>query len=100
MGIARLREREAIRDAPPRLGTMDVALFSQCLGGVSQYAAIDKHPELLKNVKCLISPLVPNMAAVFSRLDAAQGIAQYQELIDLEILKLGGFATADMSGRL
>ncbi|MCA9113331.1 MAG: alpha/beta hydrolase, partial [Planctomycetaceae bacterium] len=77
-------------DAHPRLGKMKVALFSQCLGGVSQYAAITKHPELFENVTCLCSPLVPNMASVFSKLGAAQGIAQYQELIDLEIMKLGG----------
>lgn len=87
-------------DAHPRLGSMDVALFSQCLGGVSQYAAIAKHPALFENVKCLLSPLVPNMTSVFTKLGKAQGIEQYQELIDLEILKLGGFPAADMSGRL
>ena len=87
-------------DAHPRLGKMDVALYSQCLGGISQYAAITKHPELFENVKCLVSPLVPNMASVFEKLSGGLGISQYQELIDLEILKLGGFAAADMSGRL
>lgn len=87
-------------DAHPRLGKMDVALFSQCLGGVSQYAAISKRPELFENVRCLLSPLVPNMTSVFTKLSGYQGIAQYQELIDLELLKLGGFAAADMSGRL
>jgi hypothetical protein len=87
-------------DADPRLSKMDIALYSQCLGGVSQYAAITKHPELFENVKCLASPLVPNMASVFRKLSAAQGIEQYQELIDLELLKLGGFPAADMSGKL
>ncbi len=62
---------------------MQVALFSQCLGGVSQYAAITKHPERFQNVKCLLSPLVPNMTSVFSKLSGHQGIGQYQELIDL-----------------
>ena len=34
------------------------------------------------------------------KLSGYQGIEQYQELIDLEVLKLGGFAAADMSGKL
>jgi alpha-beta hydrolase superfamily lysophospholipase len=87
-------------DAHPRLGKMKFALFSQCLGGVSQYAAITKRPELFENVTCLCSPLVPNMESVFGKLSGKQGIGQYQELIDLEIMKLGGFPAADMSGKL
>lgn len=87
-------------DAHPRLSKMKVALFSQCLGGISQYAAITKRPDLFENVLCLCSPLVPNMSSVFGKLSAAQGIGQYQELIDLELLKLGGFPAADMSGKL
>lgn len=87
-------------DAHPRLGKMKVALYSQCLGGVSQYAAIAKRPELFENVACLCSPLVPNMTAVFEKISEAQGIGQYQELIDLEVVKLGGFPAADMSGAL
>lgn len=85
-------------DAHPRLGKMKVALFSQCMGGVSQYAAITKHPELFKNVLCMCSPLVPNMTAIFQAFSELQGISQYQELIDLELLKLGGFPAADMGG--
>lgn len=87
-------------DSHPRLGKMDVALFSQCLGGVSQYAAITKHPELFENVKCLLSPLVPNMTSVFQKFTEMQGVSQYQELLDLELLKLGGFPAAAMSGKL
>jgi pimeloyl-ACP methyl ester carboxylesterase len=87
-------------DTHPHLGKMKVALFSQCLGGVSQYAAIAKRPELVENVTCLCSPLVPNMASVFGKRSRKQGIGQYQELIDLEIMKLGGFPSADMSGKL
>lgn len=87
-------------DAHPRLSKMKVALFSQCLGGVSQYAAITKHPELFENVQCMASPLVPNMTAIFEAFSELQGIGQYQELIDLEVMKLGGFPAADMSGAL
>ena len=87
-------------DQHPRLGKMKVALFSQCLGGVSQYAAITKHPELFENVLCMCSPLVPNMPAIFLAFSELQGITQYQELIDLELLKLGGFPAAEMGGYL
>jgi hypothetical protein len=79
---------------------MKVALFSQCLGGVSQYAAISKHPELFANVRCMCSPLVPNMSAVFHAFSELQGVGQYQELIDLELLKMDGFPATDMSGQL
>jgi hypothetical protein len=40
------------------------------------------------------------MESVFGKLSGKQGIGQYQELIDLEIMKLGGFPAADMSGKL
>ena len=87
-------------DAHPELSKMKVALFSQCLGGISQYAAITKRPELFENVTCLCSPLVPIMSSVFKKLSGYQGIEKYQELIDLEIMKLGGFPAADMTGEL
>ncbi|MBX8825101.1 lysophospholipase [Ochrobactrum sp. SFR4] len=87
-------------DAHPRMSKMKVALFSQCLGGISQYAAITKRPDLFENVLCMCSPLVPNMSSVFERFSEMQGISQYQELIDLEVMKLGGFPAADMSGAL
>jgi len=70
------------------------------LGGVSQYAAITKRPELFENVLCICSPLVPNMSSVFENLSERQGIGQYHELIDLELMKLDGFPAADMSGAL
>jgi hypothetical protein len=52
--------------------------------GNSQYEAIARHPELFANVKCMCSPLVPSMAAIFLAFSELQGVAQYQELIDLE----------------
>lgn len=91
---------KAFVDAHPRFGKMSVALYSQCLGGVSQYAAITKRPDLFENVKCLLSPLVPNMSSVFEKLSGKAGIGQYQELIDWQLVKLGGFPAADMSGAL
>lgn len=87
-------------DAHPRLSQMKAALFSQCMGGISQYAAITKHPELFGNVLCMCSPLVPNMTAIFDAFSALQGVSRYQELIDLELLKMGAFPAADMGGAI
>jgi hypothetical protein len=84
-------------DNDPRLSRMTVGLYSQCMGGMSQYEAIRRHPELFENVRCMFSPLVPSMPAIFQAFSELQGIAQYQELIDLEILKMGGFPAADMN---
>jgi hypothetical protein len=67
------------------------------MGGNSQYEAIARHPELFKNVKCMCSPLVPSMSAIFQAFSELQGVAQYQELIDLELLKMGAFPAADMT---
>lgn len=87
-------------DAHPEFSKMKVALYSQCLGGISQYAAISKHPELFENVLCMCSPLVPNMTVILERFAALQGVDQYLELVDLELMKLGGFPAVDMSGAL
>ena len=79
---------------------MTVGLYSQCMGGNSQYEAIARHPELFKNVRCMCSPLVPSMSAIFQAFSELQGVAQYQELIDLELLKMGAFPAADMTPQL
>jgi hypothetical protein len=84
-------------DNQPKLAKMTVGLYSQCMGGNSQYEAIARHPELFKNVKCMCSPLVPSMSAIFQAFSELQGVAQYQELIDLELLKMGPFPAADMT---
>lgn len=44
--------------------------------------------------------LVPSMAAIFSAFSELQGVLQYQELIDLELLKMGAFPAADMTPQL
>ncbi len=104
-GIGRWEWRDCVGvkkyvDNHPRLGKMTVALYSQCMGGNSQYEAIARHPELFKNVKCMCSPLVPSMSAIFQAFSELQGVAQYQELIDLELLKMGAFPAADMTPQL
>jgi uncharacterized protein len=87
-------------DAHPKLGTMTVGLYSQCMGGNSQYHAIYRRPELFENVKCMVSPLVVSMAAIYDAFSELQGVSQYQELIDLELLKMGGFVAAEMTPHL
>jgi hypothetical protein len=67
-------------DDHPTLGKMTVGLYSQCMGGNSQYEAISRQPERFKNVKCMCSPLVPSMSAIFQAFSELQGVAQYQEL--------------------
>lgn len=104
-GIGRWEWRDCVGvkkyvDKHPALGKMTVGLFSQCMGGNSQYEAIHRHPELFQNVKCMCSPLVPSMSAIFQAFSELQGVAQYQELIDLELLKMGAFPAADMTPQL
>src|SRR5262245_55275869 len=79
---------------------MKVGLSSQCMGGNSQYEAIYRRPDLFENVLCLCSPMVVSMAAIFSAFSELQGISQYQELIDLELLKRGAFTAAEMKPQL
>jgi pimeloyl-ACP methyl ester carboxylesterase len=104
-GIGRWEWRDCVGvkkyvDNHPTLSKMTVGLYSQCMGGNSQYEAIARHPELFKNVKCMCSPLVPSMSAIFQAFSELQGVAQYQELIDLELLKMGAFPAADMTPQL
>ena len=104
-GIGRWEWRDCLGvkkyvDNHPTLSKMTVGLYSQCMGGNSQYEAIARHPELFKDVKCMCSPLVPSMSAIFQAFSELQGVAQYQELIDLELLKMGAFPAADMTPQL
>ncbi len=87
-------------DNHPRLSKMKVALYSQCMGGNSQYHAIHRHPELFENVACMVSPMVVSMAAIYDAFSELQGVSQYQELIDLELLKMGGFVADEMTPHL
>jgi hypothetical protein len=48
----------------------------------------------------MCSPLVPAMSAIFQAFSELQGVSQYQELIDLELLKMGAFPAADMTPQL
>jgi pimeloyl-ACP methyl ester carboxylesterase len=84
-------------DAHPELGKMTVGLYSQCMGGNSQYHAIQQRPELFENVRCMVSPMVVSMAAIYDAFSEIQGVSQYQELIDLELVKMGGFVAAEMT---
>lgn len=84
-------------DTHPELSKMKVALYSQCMGGNAQYHAIFQRPELFKNVECMVSPMVVSMSAIFDAFSELQGVQQYQELIDLELMKMGAFTAAEMT---
>ncbi|MEQ9489082.1 MAG: alpha/beta hydrolase [Alphaproteobacteria bacterium] len=101
-GIGRWEWRDCVGvkkyvDAHPDLGKMTVGLYSQCMGGNSQYEAIYRHPELFENVRCMVSPMVVSMSAIYDAFSEIQGVSQYQELIDLELLKMGGWVAAEMT---
>lgn len=87
-------------DNHPRLSKMTVGLYSQCMGGNSQYHAIHRRPELFANVRCMVSPMVVSMAAIYDAFSELQGVQQYQELIDLELLKMGAFVAGEMTPHL
>lgn len=87
-------------DTHPRLSKMRVGLYSQCMGGNSQYHAIHRRPDLFSNVQCMVSPMVVSMAAIYDAFSELQGVRQYQELIDFELLKMGGFVAAEMTPHL
>jgi hypothetical protein len=46
------------------------------------------------------APMVVSMAAIFSAFSELQVISQYQELIDLELIKMGAFTAAEMTPQL
>src|SRR5215471_18633171 len=104
-GIGRWEWRDCVGvkqyvDSHPTLGKMTVGLYSQCMGGNSQYEAISRRPDLFENVRCMCSPMVVSMSAIYSAMSELQGVSQYQELIDLELLKMGAFVAAEMTPHL
>ena len=104
-GIGRWEWRDCVGakkyvDNHPRLSKMQVGLYSQCMGGNSQYEAIYRRPELFENVKCMVSPMVVSMSAIFDAFSELYGVQQYQELIDLELLKMGAFVADEMTPHL
>jgi alpha-beta hydrolase superfamily lysophospholipase len=104
-GIGRWEWRDCVGvkkyvDSHPPLSKMTVGLYSQCMGGNSQYEAISRRPDLFENVRCLCSPMVVSMSAIYSAMSELQGVSQYQELIDLELLKMGAWLAADMTPHL
>ncbi|PAU80455.1 alpha/beta hydrolase [Halovibrio salipaludis] len=103
-GIGRYEWRDCVGvkkyvDNHPRLSQMKVGLYSQCTGGNAQYEAIYRRPELFGDVRCMASPMVVSMEAIFSAFSELMGVSEYQELIDLELLKMGAFTTAEMTPR-
>lgn len=104
-GIGLLEWRDCVGvkkyvDEHPRLNKMKVALYSQCMGGCSQYVAIDKQPELFENVKCMCSPLVPSMRSIYNAFSKLLGVSEYLDLLDFELIRAGGFTRDEMDPKL
>lgn len=104
-GIGRWEWRDCVGvkkyvDNHPRFSKMKVGLYSQCMGGNSQYEALSRHPELFENVACMCSPMVVSMSAIYSAFSELYGVSQYQELIDLELLKMGAWVMDEMTPHL
>lgn len=101
-GIGQLEWRDCVGvkqyvDNHPRLSKMKVALYSQCMGGNSQYEAISRYPELFENVACMVSPMVVSMRAIYEAFSGLQGVSQYLDLVDFELLKMGGWLMDEMT---
>ena len=86
-------------DNHPTLWKMKVALYSQCMGGNSQCHAIHRRPDVRKRAMHG-EPHGVSMAAIYDAFSELQGVRQYQELIDLELLKMGAFVAAEMTPHL
>jgi hypothetical protein len=54
-------------------------LYSQCIGGNSQYEAIYRRPDLFENVLCMCSPMAVSMRAIYRVFSELQGVSQYLE---------------------
>jgi len=104
-GIGQIEWRDCVGvkkyvDGNPRLNRMKVGLYSQCMGGNSQYEAIYRRPDLFENVSCMCSPMVVSMRAIYRAFSELQGVSQYLELLDFELLKAGAFLMDEMTPHL
>lgn len=101
-GIGQIEWRDCVGvkkyvDNHPKLSKMKVGLYSQCMGGNSQYEAINRRPDLFENVLCMCSPMVVSMRAIYRAFSELQGVSQYLELLDFELLKAGAFLMDEMT---
>ena len=104
-GIGRYEWRDCVGvkkyvGSHPTLSKMKLGLYSQCTGGNAQYEAIYRRPEQFEDVLCMCCPMVVSMGAIFSAFSELQGISQYLELIDFELIKMGAYTAAEMNPQL
>ena len=101
-GIGRYEWRDCVGaktfvDNHPILGTMEMALFSQCTGANAQFEALYRRPELFKSIKCMLAPLAVSMEALMGAFAKLQGVEQYMDVLDFEQIKLGGLPNKEMN---
>lgn len=79
------------------LKNMSVGLFNLCAGGNAAMVAMTKRPELFEAVKAFVCPQPFSMNVAMKELAGLQGIGAFMDELDQELVKLGGFKTAEMS---
>lgn len=101
-GIGRYEWRDCVGaklfvDTHPELSRMTVGLLSRCTGANAQFEAIQRHPELFEDVRCLMCPLAVSMEALMGEFAKLQGVSEYMDVMDHEQVKLGGYRNKDMN---
>ncbi|ECF0157180.1 alpha/beta hydrolase [Salmonella enterica subsp. enterica serovar Mbandaka] len=106
-GVGRYEWRDCVGaqnyvNAHPELSKMKVGLLSRCTGGNAQYEAISRHPELFKDVACMVSPLVVSMEAFTKHYanSVVAGAGDFPEILDFEQVKAGGLKNSEMTPHL
>ena len=104
-GIGRYEWRDCVGvkqyvDKHPELNQMRVGLLSRCTGANAQFEAIHRHPNLFKDIQCLMCPLAVSMEALMGTFATLQGVDQYMSEMDFLQKSFGGFTNAEMNPQL
>ncbi|MGB0899802.1 MAG: alpha/beta hydrolase family protein, partial [Psychrobium sp.] len=81
----------------PQLMHMKVGLFNPCAGGNAAMVAMTKRPELFKDVKAFVCPQPCSMDISMKELATLQGVGEFMEELDDELVRLGSYRTCEMS---
>ena len=73
-----------------KLKNMKIGLFSPCAGGNATLRAMTECPELFEDVKAFICPQPCSASISMKQIAGFQGLEDYMEELNLEVLKQGG----------
>lgn len=77
---------------------MTIGLFSRCLGAVSTFWAMKRHPGAFQDVRCVVAPQPVTAEAMTSKALKSMGVDQkYMDLADEEIRKVTSFGIKEMA---